>query len=109
MRYPSLLLAGLLAILAVPAVADTPQFDLTIKDHRFEPETLVVPVGTKVKLKISNLDRTPEEFESHELNREKVIGGGKTAVVFVGPLEAGEYRFFGEFNQDTAQGRIVAE
>ena len=109
MRYPSLLLAGVLAILAVPALADTPQFDLTIKDHRFEPETLVVPVGTKVKLKISNLDSTPEEFESHELNREKVIGGGKTAVVFVGPLEAGEYRFFGEFNQDTAQGRIVAE
>ncbi|HKJ52834.1 MAG TPA: cupredoxin domain-containing protein [Gammaproteobacteria bacterium] len=109
MRHSSLLLAGALAILAIPAAADTPQFDLTIKDHRFEPETLVVPAGTKIKLSISNLDPTPEEFESHELNREKIVPGGKMAIVFIGPLEAGEYRYYGEFNQDTAQGRIVAE
>jgi len=108
MRYTSLLLAGALAILATPALADTPQFDLTIKNHRFEPETLSVPAGTKIKLQISNLDPTPEEFESHELNREKVIPGGKTAVVFIGPLDAGEYQFVGEFNEDTAKGRIVA-
>jgi len=109
MRHSSLLLAGALAILATPALADTPQFDLTIKDHRFEPETLVVPVGTKIKLSISNLDPTPEEFESHELSREKIVPGGKTAIVLIGPLDAGEYRYYGEFNQDTAQGRIVAE
>ena len=109
MHYSSLLLAAALAVLAAPAMADTPQFDLTIKNHRFEPATLVVPVETKFKLKISNLDPTPEEFESHELNREKIIPGGQTAIVFIGPLNAGEYKYFGEFNEDTAQGRIVAQ
>lgn len=109
MRYTFLLLAASLAILTTPARADTPRFDLTIKNHRFEPETLVVPVDTKIELKISNLDPTPEEFESHALNREKVIPGGKTAIVLIGPLNAGEYKFVGEFNEDTAQGRIVAQ
>jgi plastocyanin len=109
MRYPSLLLTAALAVLATPVLADTPQFELTIKDHRFEPETLVVPVGTTIRLKISNLDATPEEFESHDLNREKIILGGNTAIVLIGPLDAGEYRYFGEFNEDTAKGRIVAQ
>lgn len=107
MRPLSTVLASLVLV-GTAAAADIPEFTLTIKDHRFEPAELVVPAGRKVKLKVVNSDPTPEEFESHELNREKVIPGNSTGTVFVGPLEAGTYPFFGEFNMKTAQGKLIA-
>ncbi len=58
---------------------------------------------------MDNQDSTPEEFESYDFNREKIINGNSSAPVFVGPLEKGEYKFFGEFNQATAQGVLVAK
>jgi plastocyanin len=99
----------LAAALAAPAFAEDNSFAISIKDHRFEPETITVPAGKQVKLVVTNMDPTPEEFESHELNREKIIAGGSTAVILIGPLEPGTYPFFGEFHEDTAQGRIVVE
>lgn len=101
----------LFALLLLPAlaVAAPPEVMLTIKDHRFQPEEVRVPAGQKVKLLIQNQDATPEEFESHELNREKVIPGGATANVFIGPLQPGKYPFFGEFNETTARGVVIAE
>ena len=91
------------------AAAEPAEFTLTIKDHAFSPAELTVPAGQKVKIKVVNADPTPEEFESHELKREKVIPGGATANIFVGPLKAGEYPFFGEFNPKTAQGKLIAK
>ena len=82
---------------------------ITIKDHKFEPAQVVVPAGKKIKLLIENQDATPEEFESHVLNREKVIAGNGKATIFIGPLDSGSYNFFGEFNASTAQGVIVAK
>ena len=110
--FKSLLPAALLACACAtaPAAADgPPEFTLTIKDHKFEPAELTGPAGQKVKLKVVNADATPEEFESHELNREKVIPGGATATIFVGPLKAGTYPFFGEFNPKTAQGKLIVK
>jgi hypothetical protein len=69
----------------------------------------VIPADTKVKVIVANLDPTPEEFESYELNREKVIMGGARAIIFLGPLPAGTYPFFGEFNPKTAQGTVKAQ
>ena len=89
--------------------ADVPTFTIEIRDHLFYPSQLVIPANTKVKLIVINLDATPEEFESYELNREKVIMGGAKAIMFIGPLVAGEYPFFGEFNPKTAQGMIRVE
>ena len=103
-----IILAG--ALLFISAVAGAvEEYNLVIKDHRFEPSERVIPQGQKVKIRIDNQDATPEEFESHELNREKVIGGKSHAVIFVGPLKPGKYKFFGEFHQDTAQGLIVVK
>jgi hypothetical protein len=62
-----------------------------------------------VRLVIDNRDPTPEEFESHDLRLEKIVAGNSRATLRVGPLEAGEYRFVGEFNEDTAQGKLVVE
>jgi hypothetical protein len=90
------------------AEAAPPEFTLVIKDHRFTPTELVVPAGQKIRLVVENQDPTPEEFESYTLNREKVVAGNGRIVLFVGPLEAGRYEFFGEFNQATARGWLVA-
>ena len=62
-----------------------------------------------MKLIIDNQDASPEEFESHELNREKIIPAKSKGVVYIGPLKAGKYPFFGEFNQATARGVVIAE
>ena len=91
------------------ALADKPVFELEIRDHLFFPEALVVPAKTRIKLQVSNHDPSPEEFESYELNREKVIMGKRNAVIFIGPLLPGEYPFFGEFHPETAVGTVIAE
>ena len=106
--FPGRLCLALL-LLAAGARAAVPEFTLEIRDHLFYPATLVVPANTKIKLLVVNRDPTPEEFESYELNREKVIMGGARAIIFIGPLAPGDYPFFGEFNPKTAQGVIRAE
>lgn len=117
MRRPELIriarrhiVASLLASAAcASASAETPEFTIEIRDHLFYPSELVIPAGTKVRLTVINHDATPEEFESYELNREKIILGGARALIFIGPLEPGVYPFFGEFNPKTAQGIVRAE
>jgi hypothetical protein len=108
--FATLLTAVTLLFAATLATAeDTPTFEITIKGHKFQPDTLEVPANRKVKLIVKNQDPTPEEFESYELNREKVIPGNAQATIFIGPLDPGTYPFFGEFNQATAQGKIIAK
>ena len=86
--------------------AATPVIEIEIRDHLFFPSEVDVPANTKVKLLIINRDPTPEEFESYPLNREKVISGNSKAVIFIGPVKAGDYPFIGEFYPTTAQGVI---
>jgi len=104
-----LFLPLLLAVFSPAALAEVPTHRLVIRDHRFVPAELVVPAHKKIKLVVVNEDPTPEEFESHELNREKVVTGKGTITVFVGPLKPGRYPFFGEFHMDTAQGALIAK
>ncbi len=91
------------------AVGATEEIELIIRDHLFFPSTLEIPAGKKVRVRIINQDPTPEEFESFELNREKIIVGNGQTIVFIGPLEPGEYPFFGEFYPKTAQGVVVVK
>lgn len=107
---PTRLLAALsLSLFATLAAAAGPEMQLVIKNHRFEPAELKVPAGQRIKLVVHNQDATPEEFESHSLNREKVIPAGAKAAIFIGPLKPGRYDFFGEYNEATAKGAVVAE
>ena len=103
------LLTFLVATIAVvgTAAAAPPVYEIEIRNHLFHPDVVTIPSGTKIKLVVYNRDPTPEEFESFELNREKVIMGGAKAIIFIGPLPPGEYPFFGEFNPTTALGTIV--
>ncbi|MDB2705102.1 cupredoxin domain-containing protein [Pseudomonadota bacterium] len=87
----------------------TPIIEIEIRDHLFFPSEIHIPADTKVKLIINNKDPAAEEFESYELNREKVIPGGSKGVIFIGPLRSGEYPFFGEFFPKTAQGRVIVK
>ena len=81
---------------------------LTIRNHKFEPSTLTVKAGVKIRLSVTNAGTAPAEFESSELNREKVIAPGSTVTIYVGPLEPGSYPFFDDFDQAN-RGQIVAK
>lgn len=100
------LIALLCPLAAFAADAD---YKLVIKDHRFVPNELVVPANKKLTLQIENQDDTPEEFDSHALNREKMIAPHATARLFIGPLDPGSYPFDGEFHDATAKGIIIAK
>jgi hypothetical protein len=88
--------------------ADTPTFSLTIQNRAFSPAELQVPAGQKIELHVKNADAAASEFESETLHREKVVPAGKEVVVYVGPLRAGTYEFFDDFNPK-ARGHIVAQ
>ena len=107
--FASALVIGAFFSAATPVWADDPEFNLVIKDHRFTPADLQIPARTKVRLVIKNEDSTPEEFESAQLHREKVVPPGQQIVVIVGPLDAGTYPFFGDFHKDTARGKLIAK
>lgn len=98
-----------LTLFTKTCLAKEEPYRITIKDHVFIPAELVVPANKKIKLTVKNEDPTPEEFESYDLNREKIVTGNGTITLFIGPLKAGVYKYFGEFHQDTAQGIIKAE
>jgi plastocyanin len=109
-RVSSLVAATIAATFVHAAIAaDMPEFSLVIKNHVYQPSELKIPAGTKVKLHITNEDATAEEFESTDFNRESVVLPNRSIVVFIGPLRAGTYGFFGDFHRDTAQGRLIVE
>lgn len=84
------------------------EYVLKLENHHFSPQELTIPAGTKIRLTVKNLDPMPAEFESSDLNREKVIGAHSKTIVFVGPLDAGKYKFFDDFHRDTT-GTLVAK
>ena len=106
-----LVLLSLALVLAMEtsASAQDPAYTLVIKEHQFQPTEIEIPAGQKIALTVKNNDSTPEEFESTELRREKVVAGGKEITVYIGPLKPGKYEFFGDFNPKTARGHIVVK
>lgn len=106
LRYAALALAF---VSAPPPAMAADDYVLTIRDHSFQPTDIAIPAGTKVRLIVKNADPTAEEFESSDLNREKVVAAGNQITVFIGPLSAGRYEFFGDFHPDTARGHVVVE
>ena len=102
----------LLAFLAaaLPVCADeASEPHLGIKNRLFNPAELDVPAGRKIKITVRNEDSEAAEFESFELNREKVVPAHDEVTVYVGPLDPGTYPFFNDFDPDKAKGRIVAK
>ena len=88
---------------------DAVYVDIYIKDHKFSPSVIELPEGKKIIITVHNQDATIEEFESIELKREKIVLGNSEARILLAPLKQGEYKFFGDFHQDTAQGKIIVK
>src|SRR6202171_5387962 len=106
------LAVALLAVAALGAPTVTAlaqEFNLVIRNNKFEPEEIRVPAGKRVSIYVSNEDATPEEFDSPAVKAEKVIPGKSEGLVRIGPLEPGRYEFIGEFHADTAKGVVIAE
>jgi hypothetical protein len=115
-KWPGgLVLVGLVASLMLAGARPTPGADapaeiaLTIEQHRFQPEEIRVKSSAPFVLVITNKDATPEEFESKDLRLEKIIPGNKTLRLRLPALKAGTYPFVGDYQAQTAKGRIIAE
>jgi len=104
-----LILSLVFFLYGVAFAKDIENYDIKIYNHKFLPEVVKASSGKVIKLHIFNKDSTVEEFESFDLKREKIVPGNKKIVVVVGPLKPGEYHFFGEFHQETAQGKLIVK
>lgn len=92
----------------IALAATTHVYELAYSNGKFSPQKIDVPAGKKFRLKITNSDAKPMEFESSDLNREHVITSGATWRTFLGPLDAGRYSYFNDFDR-AAKGEIVAK
>jgi len=104
----ALLTSAALLAAATLSAADTAPLEIGIKAQAFVPAEIHVPAGVKVQLHIVNSDDLPAEFESTDLSREIVVPAHKDVKVYIGPLDAGRYRFFNDFHQES-QGWVVVD
>jgi len=101
--------AALSACLLFSAAAHAEDYVITLKNNKFSPAELIVPAGPRIKITVKNLDATPAEFESSDLDREKVVAANSEIIIFIGPLDAGRYGYFDDFHRDTTTGTIIAK
>ncbi|MDE2007008.1 MAG: cupredoxin domain-containing protein [Rhodospirillales bacterium] len=98
---------ALLPCLVAAAHAAPPPI-LTLRDHRFTPDHLVIPAGKRVRLLIASEEPTAGEFAAPSLGAEKMLRPGGMIGVYVGPLAPGRYRFYDALHPATARGTIEA-
>lgn len=105
-----LMALGAFLLFSLPAHAEgsDSNYIITLKDHQFSPKELTIPADQKIKLTVKNAEPTPVEFESSDMNREKVVAPNSEVTVFIGPLETGSYAYFDDFHRETT-GTIVAK
>jgi heme/copper-type cytochrome/quinol oxidase subunit 2 len=97
---------------AVPifTAADTgPVPELRFHDGQFEPANVTVPAGQPVKLKVDNTGASAIEFESFELNRERVVLPGASITVYIPALTPGVYHFYDDFHHQGNDGVLTAK
>ena len=66
---------------ASQANAESKEFLVQIKNHKFEPAEIEVLANQEFKLIVENTDKTLEEFESADLKKEKLVGAGKKITI----------------------------
>ena len=104
-----LVFAAIATLFAAPALAAAPtNVVMTLDHHRFTPSEVSVPAGEKITIRLINHDSATEEFDSHDLQVEKLVTPSGHATFTIGPLKPGAYSFMGEFHPATAQGRVIA-
>jgi plastocyanin len=109
-RKKQLLIGSLLGLLGTALyAAELPTYKLEMNDGKLNPARIEVPAGQKIKIEIHNTGKSPVEFESVQLRKEKVLAPGASSFVVIAPMQAGEYKFFDDFHMTTGQGVIVAK
>ncbi len=104
----------LLATVSVLGTGYTAQQDgevaaIRFSGHHFTPQTLTVPAGRPLAIKVVNASNETIEFESFKLNREVAMTPGETIRVRLPALSPGSYDFYDDFHQDVPEGVIVAK
>lgn len=100
-----------LAALALPVAVmaeDEPSFTITFNDGEVTPQRLEVPSDSRFELVLINNGKTPAEFESIPLRKEKVIAPGVTTSMVIKYLDPGEYSFFDDFHPSAAPAILIA-
>ena len=102
--------AALLATVAAPSIAraDDDLSRVSFHNGSVEPANLTLPANTPVKLQVTNSGDAVIEFESFELNRERVVQPGQTITVNLPPLSPGSYAFVDDFSNGAVKGQIVS-
>jgi hypothetical protein len=104
------LLFGLAAGSALAQSADEdPVFRIEFADGAINPQRLEVPANKRFKIELHNKGKTPVEFESLELKKEKVVAPDTTTFIVIRRLDPGEYKFFDDFHLDTPPAVLVAK
>jgi plastocyanin len=103
-----LAVATLMVGTAVTGSGEEVPASVAIREAGFEPTTLEVKAGVKFELIVENATSKAAEFESSELNREKVVPAGSTVRINIGPLAPGSYPYVDDFNK-AHRGMIVAK
>ena len=93
--------AFLILVLLFSTLAYGEDYVITLKDRQFSPQNLEIPARQKTTLIVKNQQSIPAEFESSDLNREKLIAANSEIKVFLGPLDPGTYKYFDDFHRET--------
>ena len=95
--------------LAAGSHADDTLPQINFTNGHFEPASLKIAANTPIKLTVKNQGNATIEFESFELNRERVVQPGQTITVNLPKLDPGQYHFFDDFHHEVPQGTITAQ
>ena len=87
---------------------EMPVFKIEMRDGTITPSRIEAPANVPFKFEITNTGRTPAEFESLELKREKVLAPGASSSIVFRRVEAGEYEFFDDFHPE-ARAKLVVK
>ncbi len=88
---------------------DEPVFQIEMNDGVITPPRLEVPAKTRFKIIIRNIGKMPAEFESTELRKEVIVPPGGEAPMIIRTLDAGEYKFFDDFQPDAPPALVIAK
>ncbi len=89
--------------------ADEPVFQIEMKDGVITPSRIEVPAKTRFKIIVKNTGKMPAEFESTELRKEVIVPSGGEAPLIIRTLDAGEYKFFDDFQPDAPPALLIAK
>ena len=104
--FGSIAVTALLAV-SFPVLAADQIVAIAVTDKGYAPAEVEVQAGGRVRLDVTNQTTAAIEFESFELNRERVVQPGQTVAVYVSGLGAGRYEFFDDFHQERRGALVV--